>query len=131
MDARKIASAPPPRKPPRRPTGAGGGEERAAQLTSKSIDKSSWLRPRSAGPFLVASAMLTSPRRPFQHDADLLFGRMVPTGISTDVPDCLYGVCYSPRWGYDEPKILSYAIHGKRIAENGHCFSGRGNEAAN
>jgi hypothetical protein len=25
----------------------------------------------------------------FQHDADLLFGRMVPTGISTDVPDCL------------------------------------------
>src|SRR6185369_1892281 len=24
-----------------------------------------------------------------QHDADLLFGRMVPTGISTDVPDCL------------------------------------------
>ena len=50
--------------------------------------------------------------------ADLLFGRMVPTGISTDVPDCLlrtvrYALAcliVAPRWGYDEPKILSYAI---------------------
>ncbi len=41
---------------------------------------------------------------------------MVPTGISTDVFSALSGMrllaclIVAPRWGYDEPKILSYAI---------------------
>ena len=73
------------------------------------------LRPQIAAEF--GNADLTA--KAFQHDADLLFGRMVPTGISTDVPDCLlrtvrYALaCLSHRrssLGYDEPKILSYAI---------------------
>ena len=36
----------------------------------------------------LAAVMLTSPRRPSSTMRIFLFGRMVPTGISTDVPDC-------------------------------------------
>src|ERR1700720_4363549 len=55
----------------------------------------------------------------FQHDADLLLGRMMPTCGSANIPDCLFNAvrhalarlshrCSST--GYDEPEIPSYAI---------------------
>ena len=55
----------------------------------------------------------------FQHDADLLLGRMVPTGGSADIPDrfpalsgmrLLACLIVAPQQGYDEPGIVSYAI---------------------
>src|SRR5512132_2832295 len=63
--------------------------------------------------------MLCSPRRPSQHDADLLFSGMMPTGRSANIPDCfsalsgtrlLACLIVAPQRGYDEPGILSYAI---------------------
>ena len=55
----------------------------------------------------------------FKNDADLLLGREVPPGGSPDIPDGLLRTLRSllvslshrvPPRGYDEPKILSYAI---------------------
>src|SRR6266540_2909382 len=71
-------------------------------------------------PFLAAqlsNAVLAA--QAFQHNADLLFSRMMPACGSANIPDCLFSAvryalarlshrCSST--GYDELAILSYAI---------------------
>lgn len=69
-----------------------------------------------------SSAMLFSLRKPFQHDANLLFRREVLPGGAADVPDGLLQALRSllvslslrvPPRAYDEPQTLSYAITSK------------------
>ena len=73
--------------------------------------------------FLAGSIVLSGvgARPPYDgvHDADLLFGGMIPACGSANIPDCLFSALrYAPSrlshrcslTGYDEPAILSDAI---------------------
>src|SRR3954469_11973643 len=63
-----------------------------------------------------SSAMLTSPRRPSSNFSSAEWCRRVFLRMSQTVFSALSGMrllaclIVAPRWGYDEPKILSYAI---------------------